>query len=365
MSNGSIIDDELINSLFKNNDNNNYIFIYTPPKVGSTTLVTSLRISLGMSFNVIHIHDEIMLSVLTGVNNVTINDIILYLSSKGKKVYVIDVYRTPVERKMSAFFEKISCHHFNNTPEKLVSYSTQRISDRFNKLYPNIDAIDYYYEKYNLPTNPEFNFEKKCIIVNHNNITYIKLRLCDSNMWGQTLSEILNNDIIIIHDYNTENKPIAELYKRFKKEYQLPINYFEELKQDRFLNSYYSEEEKNKYLNEWATRVTSNISIPYTPVEYSFYIQLSLENQTINDLQIDHYIDNGCYCRYCSLKRRDYFFKAKNGETHFQKIKHTDVINEVNNTKNTKIVTAINQFIVKKRAMLERKKSLCSVFSNM
>ena len=84
---------------------NNYIFIYTPPKVGSTTLVSSLRVSLGRSYNIIHIHDEVMLSVLTGINGVNVNDIIQYLASNGKEVYVIDVYRTPIERKMSEFFE--------------------------------------------------------------------------------------------------------------------------------------------------------------------------------------------------------------------------------------------------------------------
>ena len=89
--------EECVNKLF-NTATDNYIFIYTPPKVGSTTLVTSLRVSLGKSYNIIHIHDEIMLRVLTGITNVKINDIIHFLSNKGKNVYVIDVYRTPVER---------------------------------------------------------------------------------------------------------------------------------------------------------------------------------------------------------------------------------------------------------------------------
>ena len=40
--------------LFSNTNITNFIFIYTPPKVGSTTLVSSLRISLGGSFHVIH-----------------------------------------------------------------------------------------------------------------------------------------------------------------------------------------------------------------------------------------------------------------------------------------------------------------------
>ena len=102
---------------------NNFIFIYTPPKVGSTTLVSSLRISLGKSYNVVHIHDDIMLSVLTGINNIKVNDIINYLGNKGKKVYVIDVYRTPIERRMSEYFEKLSPYHFNNSEQNLKTYN--------------------------------------------------------------------------------------------------------------------------------------------------------------------------------------------------------------------------------------------------
>ncbi len=44
--------EELVNKLFKIKTDN-YIFVYTPPKVGSTTLVTSLRISLGRNYNII------------------------------------------------------------------------------------------------------------------------------------------------------------------------------------------------------------------------------------------------------------------------------------------------------------------------
>jgi hypothetical protein len=95
-----------IEKLFTNTVSNNYIFIYTPPKVGSTTLVTSLRVSLGRTFNVIHIHDEIMLEVLTGITDVTINDIINYLSGNNKNVFVIDIYRSPIERKFLRFLKK-------------------------------------------------------------------------------------------------------------------------------------------------------------------------------------------------------------------------------------------------------------------
>jgi hypothetical protein len=52
-------DKQIPNVLF-NSNSNNYIFIYTPPKVGSTTLVSSLRVSLGKSFNIIHLYELLL-----------------------------------------------------------------------------------------------------------------------------------------------------------------------------------------------------------------------------------------------------------------------------------------------------------------
>ena len=70
--------DKIFRSLLKNSElyNTNVIFIYTPPKVGSTSLVSSIRISASDKFSIIHIHDEIMLNFFTGINSVSINEII-------------------------------------------------------------------------------------------------------------------------------------------------------------------------------------------------------------------------------------------------------------------------------------------------
>ena len=91
---GNILD--AVDKLFKTKTDH-YIFVYTPPKVGSTTLVTSLRISLGRKFNIVHIHDEVMMNVLTGINNVKINKpkifINLFAISKLKvntEVYIVN-----------------------------------------------------------------------------------------------------------------------------------------------------------------------------------------------------------------------------------------------------------------------------------
>jgi len=350
-----------IDKLFNKNINisNNYIFIYTPPKVGSTTLVTSLRVSLGKSYNIIHIHDETMLSVLTGINNVKINDIIHFLANSGNNVYVIDVYRTPVERKISEFFEKLSSYHFNNTEENISHYSITRIFDRFNKLFPHLENGDHYIDKYDISEPVPFDFEKKYTIQIINNIKYIKLRLCDSHLWGMILSNILETDIVMIVDYKTETKSIGELYKKFKNEYKLPINYYENIKTCKYFNYYYNEEERNNYLNTWVIKLAEEF-IPYTNNEFDFYINLCLENQYINDIQLDHYIDNGCFCKCCKNKRKDIFFRAKNGEKIFEKIIHENVVFEEKQNIIKRSIEIINkkiEIINKRRAEKKTKKN--------
>jgi len=338
--------EEAYYKLFKT-DLNNFIFIYTPPKVGSTTLVTSLRISLGNSYNIIHIHDDIMLNVLTGINYVSINDIINYIARRGKNVYVIDVYREPIERKMSEFFEKISCYHFNNSEENINNYKPSRVINRFNKLFPHLAKEEHYFDKYNIKNPIAFNFEKKYTLQIINGIKYVKLRLMDSKEWGRILSEILKTDIVLINDYRTEQKGFATLYNKFKNEYCLPFNYLELIENCKYFNFYFSDEERSKYLQKWENKLGDEV-IPYNDNEYDFYISLCLENQFYGDIQLDHYLDCGCKCKYCSLKRKDYFFKAKRGETIREKIIHVETVKEnviKQNNNVVKIVKKLNEIV--------------------
>jgi len=321
-------------------ESNNYIFIYTPPKVGSTTLVSSLRVSLGKSYNVIHIHDEVMLSVLTGIDGIKVNDIIHYLASIGKNVFVIDVYRTPVERKMSEFFEKISPYHFNNNEENINHYSVKRVAERFNKIFPHIENNDHYFDKYNIGEPIPFDFVNKYTIQKENGINYVKLRLCDSQQWAGILSTIFENDIVLVTDYETSAKKIGDLYTRFKAEYKLPVNFLKSIENCKYFNFYYNDQERKNYLNMWKNNSCEQV-FSYTRSEFVFYMQICFENQYINDVQIEHYIDNGCFCKFCSLKRRDIYFRCKNGETKFDKIIHTEVIHEVKQERTKKI----SQFI--------------------
>ena len=107
------------------------------------------------------------------------------------------------------------------------------------------------------------------------------------------------------------------------------------------MNYYYNTQEKEEYLNIWKTKLTNDV-ISYDKIEYEFYTKLSTENKYYNDIQREHYIDNGCLCVPCRNKRKNIFFRAKNGETIFEKIIHTDVVNEHVNNINLNIVNKVN-----------------------
>jgi len=342
---------------------NNLIFVYTPPKVGSTSLVSSIRISASSKFSVLHIHDDLMLNVLTGYKDITVNDVIIYNKSLGKNIYVIDIFRTPIEIKMSEYFEKLSCYHFNNTEENLRNYSLEKITNRFNKLFPHLSNKDYFKEVYNIPIPEKFDFENKYLLVKQNGINYIKLRLIDSHEWGSILTKILETEIFIVNDYKTENKKIGELYNSFKNNYKIPCNFIRSLLECKVLNYYLTLDEVTTYINSWGRKGVDKETTPYTKEEYSFYMNLCLENKFYNDFQYDHYMDVGCICKPCSIKRTEIFQKVKNGEEVKDKILHhenmlnyrKDIINQVQqkvykiNKKSNKINHLFTNIIISKR----------------
>jgi hypothetical protein len=328
--------EEINTKLLNKNDspNNNIIFAYCPPKVGSTTLVSSIRLSAARRFTVIHIHDETFFSVISNnksINEISVNDVILYNKNLGKNVYVVDIFRSPIERKISEFFEQIASLHFNNSEKNINTYNLDKVIYRFNNLFPFLSNSDYYKERYNLSNFPDnFDFDNKYLLQEDNGIKYIKLRLKDSNLWGNILTKILGTPITIINDYETDKKPLGDLFRSFKELYKIPENFLDSIKKCPSLEYYYNDDERAEYLNSWELKKT-NIFDSYTCEEYTFYNQLCLENQSQNLVQIEHYIDIGCLCVACSVKRSVLLSKALRGEKINEKIIHSGAVNEIKN----------------------------------
>jgi len=290
-----------LNKKLGENRDNNIIFVYCPVKVGSTSLVSSLRIFGSPFFSVLHFHDDAPFKYLITNKSVTIMDLIHYNRFLGKRVWVFDVYRTPIERKMSEFFEYLCDYHFNTNEKTINDYKILKLVDRFNHLFPHISNDDYYLDKYGLVLPESFDFEKKYIYQEVDGIKFIKLRLTDSHLWGDILTELLHLEVKIVKDYQTDKKIIGELYKRFKNEYRLPVNYLEEIKKDSSFLYYNTEEERNDYLGKI---ILGDPFKPYNDVEYNLYQSITIENCKGYIVQNGHYIDEGCICKLCTIKRQ-------------------------------------------------------------
>ena len=300
------------------------VILYSPPKVGSTSIVTSIRLFASDKYIVFHTHDDKICELYQDrLNVINVSDIInnnfLFNQqfNRNRKIYIIDIYRTPIERKISDFFQKISEIHFNNSEKEISKYPVEKLFKRFNDIYPYFDDTDYFNEIYNIDIDfkiKQFDVSKKYMLYEKNNIIYIKLRLNDTHEWGNILSSILNTKISIIHDYNTVNKDIGSIYKLFKNTYQLPINFFNELINDKGLNIYLSEEEKQKYLHTWSQKLTLQYK-PFDKLSYDIYKLISNENKfyEANTANI-HYGDEGCLCNKCCNER-------------------AIIVNEINNSK--------------------------------
>ena len=281
------------------------VLLYCPIKVGSTSIASSIRMSASDKFIVFHSHDEVIFTA--GEKKVLYSDIIKNIgikninSGKSRKIYVIDVYRSPIERKISEYFQYISEYHFNNTEENIVDYNFEKILKRFNDVYHHLNNIDYYNDKFGVELIKEFDFKKKFHKYEKDGVVYIKLRLKDSEYWGEILSEILETPIKLIRDYDTKDKKIGLLYKKFVNEYRLPSNYFNNIICCPQLRKYYTEEDRIKYLEEWKKKL-SNIHHGYNLEQFIFYKTLCNENKFYKNSN-DHYSDDGCLCIKCKKKR--------------------------------------------------------------
>lgn len=292
---------------------NKIIFIYTAPKVGSTSLVSSLRLFAIDKYVTIHLHDEDMLKVITGISGITVEEIILYNKFLGKDVYVIDVYRSPIEHKISAFFEKIGTYHFNNYDDNINKYNINRVVARFNHLFPHLAIGDHFVDKYNIRVPDRFDYENKYLLIEQNGVSYIKLRLKDSHIWSTILSKLLKVQIFIVKDYESEKKKIKDLYLRFKENYKIPKNLLDSVMTCKYFNMFYSPEERDDYYNMWNAKSSPIEVLPYTDQQYKLYQQITMENSHLDFIQSNHYIDEGCRCMPCNTKRKEIAQKVMKG----------------------------------------------------
>ena len=176
------------------------------------------------------------------------------LSSKNKKTYIIDVYRNPIERKISSFFQNI-----DTLVSNWICKSNDELIKIFNKKYiyelEEYHSINEAFEYFNLPKFKEFDFQKKFNIYQHNNKVFIKLLHKNINIWNLILRYIFKKKFIISNDNLSIQKDYYKTYQNFLLIYKVPKKYLNKLKtKDQEFRIYNSPDEQHEYLKYWSDR---------------------------------------------------------------------------------------------------------------
>lgn len=228
------------------------VFIFCGGKCGGTTLATTFEKN---DFSVTHLHSLKTKGIF--FSNINCNNTIEVLEKSCEKyenVFIIDVYRTPIERKISSFFQNIS----NYLPD-YNNLSIQEIIDYFNNnllcALENYHPIDQILNHYNIPLFNNFDFEKKYNMFKQDNKIFIKLLFKDIDEWSNILSTIFNKNIVIHNNNMTRNKPIYKLYKQFNENYNVPKSYINDyLISDKTFNIYNTKIQQDNYINMWVKK---------------------------------------------------------------------------------------------------------------
>ena len=237
--------------------NNLDILVYCGGKCGSSTLHSTFKNNGYVSYKV---HDSAYFNYLCNTfkkdTDKTIFDVIDFNIQNDKPIYIIDSYRTPIERKMSAFFQNLG-KRINNYNQKTTEDIISIFNETFLYKLEEYHSIDEVMKHYGLPTFTNFDFKNKYNIVKKDNIVFIKIRFNDINEWSDILSTIFEKNIVIFNENLTSNKPINKLYNEFKEKYNLPEKYiYEYLINDKEFKIYNSIEEQNKYIGYWKNKIT-------------------------------------------------------------------------------------------------------------
>ena len=232
-------------------------FIYCGRKSGSTTLNhTCSNIENSLSIQ-IHNNED----YLYKYGQCKFNSIFELVENNMKKhetIYIIDSYRTPIEKKISSFFEDIDKYipnYKNCDLSFLISYFNKKYiyGNKCTHIYTeDYEPLDEMLEHFNLSPIKKFNFDQKFELIKYKNIVFIKLRFHEIEYWDVLLSKILGKDVTIIN--KSENKHYYEVYEKFKKNYRIPREYLEKLKTDSRFKIYNSSLERIKYIKEWYSK---------------------------------------------------------------------------------------------------------------
>ena len=258
------------------------VYINCGGKSGSKTLEKTLS----QYYGCLHTHGNFYFQqfVMKNTNN-TLYEFIKKSMDSFNKVFVIDVYRTPIERAISSCFQNKSDTTLDNFNYNLL----------IGENYSCIEEILY---ELKLPRIHKFNFKNRYNRIVYKNLHIIKIRFQDINDWDKILSTLFKREINIIPDNLSINKSYYNNYKQVLKNIIIPSSYFKSLINSNEFKLYNNNTEINNYILKWKPQIEDiNVSIPNLPDDFNWVEYVKINGgrlEWMSELEVCiHYAETG------------------------------------------------------------------------
>ena len=267
---------------------NEIIFIYQMGKVGSKTVLNSLKTTnLDIPIHHIHSFEKIRLDDAEKIlkrefqvdhnPRTTLWDSYFYRNKldqlqKSKNLKIITLVRDPVARNFSHFFNwpnmiirKKNDKFYAESPvynyKEILDEGSEDIliSTFINKMNNHSRILEWFdmeIKKYfNIDVYAtEFPKDRGYEIYNRGNVSVLLIKLEKLNEIAEVaFREFLGVDVIKIKNQNLgENKEYSSVYKRFKECVKLPESYLDLMYKSKFALHFYSNEEISSFRKRWS-----------------------------------------------------------------------------------------------------------------
>ncbi len=268
------------------------IYLYCTPKCGGTSLYDTLN----TLYNTFHVHSQLFFEKYYTNKEIVKNsfnliDCIEESSKNYDEIYIIDVYRKPIERNMSYFFhiiDELIPDYKDKTVEELITFFNKNIYFQYEQ---SIDEITNHYgiNLYEIP----FDNSKMYLTYKFNNINFVVLHFDYIDKWNDILSELLSRNINILNRNIGDKKDYANMYKQYKNNYKVPAFILDFIKYERNFNYFNTENEIEQYIQYWNNRIDNDLKYSQLPKNFdaNIYKKINNELDRMNDLELRwHYM---------------------------------------------------------------------------
>jgi hypothetical protein len=179
-------------------------------------------------------------------------------SMKQKEtVYIIDIYKTPIERKIFNFFYnmEIGIKSFSNykkyTCKQLIKYFNIKHLQKIKDYTINRDIFNYLNIKETIKYIDNTGYQT----YNYKNIVVVKIYFENIEIWDKLFTKILGKEINLINsEFNYYKR-----YKEFLKFYKVPKKYLlEVIQNDHEFHKFVSPQKRSEYINKWLLRICND-----------------------------------------------------------------------------------------------------------